>query len=198
MLTGLLPREAETGGLLGLLLLQDSRRAARLDERGEMLTLEQQDRGRWDAAEIREGTLLAQRALRAGGPGFYALQAAIAALHAAAPQAAATDWAQIVALYDLLARFHPSPVVALNRAAAIGMARGPQAGLVELDALTATGELDGYHLLPAARADLLRRAGRFADAARAYEQALVLAGQATERRYLERRLEEARERATVN
>jgi RNA polymerase sigma-70 factor (ECF subfamily) len=198
LLAGLLPREAEAEGLLGLLLLQDSRRAARLDERGEMLTLEQQDRARWDAAKIREGTALARRSLRVGGPGFYALQAAIAALHAEAPEATVTDWAQIVALYDLLARFHPSPVVALNRAAAIGMARGPEAGLVELDTLAAAGELDGYHLLPAARADLLRRAGRFAEAARAYEQALTLAAQATERRYLERQLQEARERSTVN
>jgi len=194
----LLPRESEPTALLALLLLQDSRRAARLDENRDLLTLELQDRSRWNQDEIREGTALARRALGRGGPRFYGLQAAIAALHAEAASASDTDWQQIVALYEILTRLDPSPVVALNQAAAIGMARGPEAGLERLAAIEASGELDGYHLLPASQADLLRRAGRFAEAAAAYRRALVLVSQETERRYLERRLAEAQAAASVH
>jgi RNA polymerase sigma-70 factor (ECF subfamily) len=198
LLAALLPQEPEPTALLALLLLQDSRRAARLDELGDLLTLEQQDRSRWNRAEIREGKALARRALSRVGPRFYALQAAIAALHAEAVAASETDWPQIVALYEILARLDPSPVVALNQAAAIGMARGPEAGLERLASIEASGELAGYHLLPASQADLLRRAGRFAEAAAAYRRALDLVSQETERRYLERRLAEAQAAASVH
>jgi RNA polymerase sigma-70 factor (ECF subfamily) len=192
LLHALLPQEAEAAALLGLMLLQDSRRAARFDAQGDLVTLEEQDRARWDAAAIAEGTALAESGLRAGGAGFYALQAAIAALHAQAPRTADTDWRQIAILYALLLRLFPSPVVALNHAAAVAMAQGPERGLALLAELEATGQLEGYHLLPAARADLLRRLGRLQEAAAAYGQALALATNEGERRYLLRRLQSVR------
>jgi RNA polymerase sigma-70 factor (ECF subfamily) len=186
----LLPAEAEAAALLGLLLLQDSRRQARFDARGDLVTLDEQDRTRWDAARISEGAGLAEAALRRGGAGFYAIQAAIAAVHAQAARAADTDWRQIAILYAVLMRLHPSPVVALNRAAAVGMADGPEQGLRLLAEIEAGGALAGYHLLPAARADLLRRLGRLAEAAAAYDAALALSPSDAERRYLERRRRE--------
>jgi RNA polymerase sigma-70 factor (ECF subfamily) len=195
LLRSLLPQQPETTALVALMLLHDSRREARVDAASELVTLEEQDRTRWDRAEIAEGVALAEEVLRRSGFGFYALQAAIAALHAQAARAEDTDWPQIAALYALLLRLHPSPVVALNHAAAVGMADGPARGLRLLEALAATGELRGYHLLPAARADLLRRLGRFAEAAAAYEEAVALAQAEAERRYLARRLADARARA---
>ena len=149
------------------MLLHDSRRDARLDEAGDLVLLEEQDRGRWDHAQIAEALPLVEEALR-GGPGPFAVQAAIAALHCQAPRAEDTDWPQIVRLYDLLERMQPSPIVSLNRAAAVAMVDGPQRGLALIDALAATGDLDRYHLLHAARADLLRRLGFAADAAKSY------------------------------
>ena len=190
LLRELLPREPEARGLLALMLLQDSRRAARVDPTGELVTLEEQDRALWDRAEIAEGVALAESALRQGGAGFYAVQAAIAALHAQASSAADTDWPQIAVLYSLLLRAHPSPVVALNRAAAVAMAAGPERGLALIAELEARGELAGYHLLHAAKADLLRRMGRREEAAAAYDAALGLVAQGPERRYLERRRRE--------
>jgi len=192
LLRGLLPAASEAAGLLGLMLLHDSRRAARLDARGDLVTLEEQDRARWDRAQITEGQALAEEAVRRGGGGFYALQAAIAALHAQAARPQDTDWPQIAALYALLLRLHPSPVVALNHAAAVAMGERLERGLRLVEQLEATGELDGYHLLPAAKADILRRLGRTSEAATAYERALVLVTQPAERRYLERRLREVR------
>jgi RNA polymerase sigma-70 factor (ECF subfamily) len=191
LLAGLMPDEPEAGGLLALMLLQDSRRAARTDDAGELVTLEDQDRGRWDVTEIAEGQQVLQAALRAGRPGPYQLQAVIASCHASAETAAGTDWAVIARVYGQLARIAPSPVVELNRAVAVGMAQGPAAGLALLDSLAASGTLAGYHLLPAARADLLRRLGRQAEAAGAYRAALALAGTEAERRYLTRRQAEA-------
>lgn len=189
-LVQLMPDEPEALGLLALMLLHDSRCAARVDEAGDLVTLEEQDRSCWDANQIREGTDLLDRSLRLGRPGPYQIQAAIAACHATAPNAADTDWAEIAGLYGLLARTTPSPVVALNRAVALGMAEGPAAGLELLEALEASGELAGYHLLPATRADLLRRLERPAEASLAYREALKHAGTDAERRYLYRRLEE--------
>jgi RNA polymerase sigma-70 factor (ECF subfamily) len=189
----LLPAAAEARGLLALMLLHDARRATRVDGAGEIVLLEDQDRSRWDRGEIAEGLALVETALARRGPGLpgpYALQAAIAACHAAPPAAARTDWREIAALYGLLARVQPSPVVELNRAVAVSQAAGPAAGLALLDALDAGGALAGYHLLPAARADLLRRLGREAEAAAAYARALALAGNPAERRFLERRLAE--------
>jgi RNA polymerase sigma-70 factor (ECF subfamily) len=186
----LMPREPDVAGLLALLLLQDSRRAARLDTAGELVLLEEQDRTLWDASQIAEGVPLAEAALRSGGAGFYTVQAAIAALHAQARRPEETDWPQIAVLYALLLRVHPSPVVALNRAAAVAMADGPARGLVLLAELERRGELAGYHLLPAAKADLLRRLGRRSEAADAYRQALGLLMPDAERRYLQRRLDE--------
>jgi len=188
----LFPAENEVAGLLGLMLLQDSRRSARVDGDGELVTLEEQDRSLWDREEIAEGVTLAETALRRGGAGFYALQAAIAALHAQAARAEETDWPQIAALYALLLRLHPSPVVALNHAAATAMGNALERGLRLIEELEASGELDGYHLLPAAKADVLRRLGRRAEAAAAYERALSLVTHPAERRYLERRLREIR------
>jgi RNA polymerase sigma-70 factor (ECF subfamily) len=181
--------ESEVAGLLGLMLLQDSRRSARVDRNGDLVTLEEQDRSLWDREEIVEGQALAETALRRGGAGFYALQAAIAALHAQAARAEDTDWPQIAALYALLLRLHPSPVVALNHAAAVAMER-LDGGLRLIEDIEASGELDGYHLLPAAKADVLRRLGRHAEAAAAYERALTLVTHPAERRYLARRLHE--------
>jgi RNA polymerase sigma-70 factor (ECF subfamily) len=161
-----------------------------VDERGELLLLPDQDRTQWDAAEIAEGVELVREALRRRPPGRYALQAAIAAVHAESPSWDATDWSEIAALYDVLGDLYPSPVVALNRAVAIGFARGIEAGLAELDALAAEPQLATYGYLAAARADFLRRAGRAADARTAYEEALVLTSNEVERRFLERRLAE--------
>jgi len=192
LLAALLPGEAEVPALLGLLLLQDSRQATRFDAQGDLVTLEEQDRTRWDRARIAEGAALAEAALRRGGAGFYAIQAAIAALHAQAARAADTDWRQIAILYAVLLRRHPSPVVALNRAAAVGMADGPEHGLRLIAEIEAGGALDAYHLLPAAKADLLRRLGRGGEAAAAYDAALALAQSDVERRYLERRRRQVR------
>jgi RNA polymerase sigma-70 factor (ECF subfamily) len=188
LLCELIPPNAELRALLALLLLQDSRRIARAGPDEEIVLLEDQNRELWDRREIAEGVPLLESALREGATGVYALQAAIAALHARAPRAEETDWAQIARLYDALLRKQPSPVVELNRAAAIGMAEGPSRGLALMDQLEARGELAGYHLLPAARADLLRRDGRFREAAEAYRNALALVSNDPERRYLSRRL----------
>jgi RNA polymerase sigma-70 factor, ECF subfamily len=190
LLRALLPGEAEAAALLGLMLLQDSRREARFDAAGDLVTLEEQDRARWDAAQIAEGAALAEAALRQGGAGFYALQAAIAAVHGHARRAADTDWRQISILYALLLRLHPSAVVALNHAAAVAMAEGPEQGLRLMAGLEQRPELAGYHLLPAARADLLRRLGRTGEAAEAYAEALRSVSNEAERRYLERRQRE--------
>ena len=190
VLTRLMPDEPEATGLLALMLLHDARRLARVDAAGDLVTLEAQDRGRWDATEISEGVDLLDRALRGGRPGPYQVQAAIAACHATAPTADRTDWAQIAGLYRTLAGFLPTPVVELNYAVAVGMARGPEAGLSLVSALEASGKLAGYHLLPATRADLLRRLGRHPEAAAAYREALELTSTDAERRYLSRRLAE--------
>jgi RNA polymerase sigma-70 factor (ECF subfamily) len=189
-LTALMPDEPEALGLLALLLLHDARRTARVDEAGDLLTLEEQDRTHWKAGLIDEGSRILEAALRRRRPGPYQVQAAIAACHATASEAATTDWVEIAALYGELARMVPSPVVELNRAVAIAMADGPEAGLSLVDAIEATGALSGYHLLPATRADLLRRLGRRAEAAAAYRDALELATSDAERRYLTRRLAE--------
>jgi RNA polymerase sigma-70 factor (ECF subfamily) len=179
----------EATALLALMLLHDARREARLDEAGDLVLLEEQDRRRWNHAQIAEALPLVDEALR-GGPGPFALQAAIAALHCQAPQAEETDWPQIVRLYDLLERLQRSPIVSLNRAAAIAMVDGPRPALALIDALAASGELDRYHLLHAARADLLRRLGSPAEAAKSYARALALVTNDAERRFLERRLRE--------
>jgi RNA polymerase sigma-70 factor (ECF subfamily) len=182
--------EPEAVGLLALMLLHESRRTARTSAGGEVVLLDEQDRSLWDRAMIAEGLTLVERARSSRRIGPYTLQAAIAAVHAEAPTAAATDWPQIVGLYDVLLRAEPSPVVALNRAAAIAMRDGPQAGLVLIDDLLARGELAEYRLLHSARADLLRRLGRATEAADAYRTALGLSRQEPERRFLERRLRE--------
>ena len=192
LIVGLLPRVSEAAGLLALMLLQDSRRSARVDAEGELVTLEDQDRSQWDRAQIAEGEALAEEAVRRGGAGFYAIQAAIASLHAHAARAEETDWPQIAALYSLLLRLHPSPVVALNHAAAVAMGERLERGLRLIEQIEASGALSGYHLLPAAKADILRRLGRREDAAVAYERALELVTQEAERRYLRRRLREVR------
>ena len=182
--------EPEVMGLLALMLLHESRRAARTRATGEMVLLDEQDRSQWNREQIVEGQALVEQALSSRRFGPYTLQAAIAAVHADAPTAAATDWAQIVGLYDVLVRADPSPVIALNRAAAIAMRDGPLAGLTLIDAILARGDLADYHLAHSARADLCRRLGRTADARAAYERALDLARQEPERRFLERRLGE--------
>ncbi len=187
-LAQLMPDEPEALGLLALMLLQDARRDSRVDEAGDLVTLEDQDRSRWDREAIAEGVRLLDAALRLGRTGPYQLQAAIAACHAA--EASETDWAEIAALYGLLTRLTPSPVVELNRAVAVAMAEGPAAGLKLVEELEASGELAGYRLLPATRADLLRRLGRPNEAADAYREALGLAATDAERRYLARRLAE--------
>ncbi|HVL68741.1 MAG TPA: RNA polymerase sigma factor [Vicinamibacterales bacterium] len=189
LLAELLP-EPEAVGLLALMLLHDSRRLARASPSGEIVLLEDQDRSLWNRAQIAEGLALVERALAAGPAGPYAVQAAIAAVHAEAPDAASTDWRQIVALYDLLLRLDPSPVVELNRAVAVAMSEGPEAGLVLVDAILGRGELTNYRFAHAARADFCRRLGRTADARAAYERALALTRQEPERRFLERRLSE--------
>jgi RNA polymerase sigma-70 factor (ECF subfamily) len=187
LLASLLP-EPEVLGLLALMLLQESRRSARSTPEGDLILLENQDRTLWDRGLITEGSSLVERALRSRRFGPYTIQAAIAAVHSEAPTAAATDWAQIVGLYDVLMRMSPSPVVALNRAVALAMRDGPSVGLSVIDQLLADGELANYHLAHAARADLCRRLGRNAEAMAAYEQALALVSQAAERRFLEGRL----------
>ena len=198
LLCQLAPGQARVRGLLALMLLQDARREARVGPDGQLVLLEDQDRARWDREEIAEGLPLVEEALRAGPPDAYALQAAIAALHARAPSAGETDWAQIAALYVALHALTPSPVVRLNHAIALAFAEGPTAGLQLLDALAAEGSLDGYHLLHAARADLLRRLGRNVEAASAYRAALATVGNRAEREFLERRLALVDERATRN
>ncbi len=190
VLVALMPDEPEAIGLLALMLLHDARRAARVDDAGELVLLEEQDRSRWDAAAIAEGQALLDRAIRMRRPGAYQLQAAIAALHDAADSAAATDWPQIAALYARLAELSPSPVVELNRAVAVAMATGPEQGLALVDSLAATGELDDYPYLHAARADFLRRLGRRREAMAAYRRARTLTTNAAEVAFLERRLRE--------
>ncbi len=180
---------SEATGLLALMLLHDARREARLDQAGDLVLLEEQDRAAWDARQIAEALPLVEEALR-GGVGPYALQAAIAALHCVAARAEDTDWPQIVALYDVLERVEPSPVVSLNRAVAVAMRDGAEHGLALMDALAAAGNLENYHLLHASRADLLRRLGRSAEAQANYARALALVTNNTERRFLERRLRE--------
>jgi RNA polymerase sigma-70 factor (ECF subfamily) len=189
LLVELLP-EPEAIGLLALMLLQESRRAARTTSEGDLILLEDQDRSLWNRAYIEEGTALVERALATRRFGAYTFQAAIAAVHAAAAAPAETDWAQIAALYDLLLRLNPSPVVELNRAVAIAMRDGAAAGLALIDAILARGDLASYHLAHSARADLCRRLGRVEDARAAYQSALALTAQEPERRFLERRLRE--------
>ncbi len=189
LLGELLPGEPEVRGLLALMLLHDARRDARRSSDGEPVLLEEQDRRSWDRAKIREGLALAGSALRAA-PGAYSVQAAIAAVHAQAASAGQTDWAQIVALYDVLLRLQPSPVIELNRAAAVAMASGCEAGLRLIEEIERRGDLRGYYLLPAARADLLRRLERWGPAAEAYREALKLATQEADRRFLAKRLAE--------
>jgi RNA polymerase sigma-70 factor (ECF subfamily) len=189
LLVELLP-EPEVVGLLALMLLQESRRVARTSPTGDLILLEDQDRSLWNRDQIAEGKALVERAVSTRRFGPYTLQAAIAALHAEARNAAATDWTQIAALYDVLARAEPSPVVDLNRAVAVAMRDGPEAGLALIDAILARGELADYHLAHSARADLCRRLGRTAEARTSYEQALGLTRQEPERRFLERRLRE--------
>ena len=179
------------------MLLQHSRRAARADDSGVLITLEEQDRSDWDHDLIEEGLGVLDWALRRHRPGPYQVQAAIAACHSSAPTAAATDWPQIVLFYGRLVEFVPSPVVELNQAVAVAMAEGPAAGLAQVDRLAASGALAGYHLLPATRADLLRRLGRSEEAAGVYREALALTVNESERNYLQRRLSEV-ERAAAS
>ncbi len=186
----LLPDEPEASGLLALMLLHDARRAARIDADGNLVTLEAQDRSLWDRTQIHEGVALVESAMRRGRPGSFQIQAAIAALQAEPHTAAETDWRQIALLYRELGLFLASPIVALNRAAAVAMADGPEAGLRLLEAIATEQTLAGYHLYHAARADLLRRAGHFTEASISYRQALALCQNAVEARYLERRLAE--------
>jgi len=192
LLVGLLP-EPEAVGLLALMLLQESRRAARSSTAGELILIDEQDRSLWNPELVSEGAALVERALLSRRFGPYTLQAAIAAVHAEAESAAATDWAQIVALYDVLCRADPSPVVELNRAVAVAMRDGPAAGLTLIDAILARGDLTEYHLAHSARADLCRRLGLTAQARASYERALRLTRQEPERRFLERRLETCRD-----
>ncbi len=189
LLVALLP-EAEAQGLLALMLLHDARRAARTSLEGDLVPLEEQDRSLWNHAQIAEGSALVEQALAAPQFGPYTVQAAIAAVHANAPTVAATDWHEIIALYDLLMQATPSPVIELNRAVAVAMRDGPAAGLALIDAILARGDLTDYHLAHAARADMCRRLGRVAEARISYERALGLAHQEPERRFLERRLAE--------
>ena len=192
----LLADEPEASGLLALMLLQHSRRDARVDADGDLVLLEDQDRSRWDQAAIDEGLGILDRAIARREPGPYQVQAAIAASHARAARPEDTDWPEIAALYGALLRMSPTPVVALNRAAAISVADGPAAALPLVQRLRLSGELEGYHLLHATEADVLRRLGRRGDAARAYERALQLTANGQERRYLRRRLEEMRRPAS--
>jgi RNA polymerase sigma-70 factor (ECF subfamily) len=188
LLYTLMPGEAEVEGLLALMLLHAARRAARTDSDGALVTLEQQDRSLWDRAMISEGTALVETALRRGHAGSYQLQAAISAVHAEAPSPSATDWPQIAGLYALLLKRHPAPIVELNHAVAVGMAAGAAEGLALLDGIAARGELDGYHLLHAARAELMLRVGRVDEAAECFRQAIADCSNGAERRFLEGRL----------
>jgi RNA polymerase sigma-70 factor (ECF subfamily) len=195
LLCELLPNRPENTGLLALMLLQDSRRAARVNDRGELVTLEEQDRSLWDRAEIEEGLRLVETALRLGQAGSYQIQAAIAAVHAEAQSAGETDWRQIVALYEELKRISSSPVVALNHAAAVAMNDGFEKGLSLIESAGASGALDNYYLFHASRADLLRRMNRSDEAAEAYQAALELTTNSVEQNYIHRRL---REMSNVN
>jgi RNA polymerase sigma-70 factor, ECF subfamily len=188
VIVGLMPEELEAQGLLALMLLQHSRRAARTDASGDLVLLDDQDRAKWDHDMIDEGLATLARALSAGPPGVYRLQAEIAALHARAPRPEDTDWPQIAALYATLVQVRPSPIIALNHAVAVGMADGPAAALLLLEPLGA--ELDDYHLFHSAKADFLRRLDRHAEAATSYQRALDRATNPAERRFLERRLGE--------
>jgi RNA polymerase sigma-70 factor, ECF subfamily len=189
LLAELLP-EPEVMGLLALMLLQESRRVARTSPTGDLILLEEQDRSLWDRDQIAEGKALMEKALSSRRFGTYTLQAAIATAHADAPNATATDWVRIAGLYDVLVRVEPSPVVELNRAVAVAMRDGPDAGLALIEGILTRGDLADYHLAHAARADLCRRAGRTAEARTSYQMALTLARQEPERRFLERRLTE--------
>jgi RNA polymerase sigma-70 factor (ECF subfamily) len=180
---------AEVTALVGLMLLHDARRNARINEAGDLVVLEEQDRSLWDHRQIGEALPMVDESFR-DGPGPYAVQAAIASLHCRAASTSETDWFQIVHLYDLLERMQPSPVISLNRAVAVAMAEGPRPALALVDALAEAGELDNYHLLHACRADLLRRIGSMAEAAQSYRRALTLVTNESERRFLERRLAE--------
>jgi len=195
MLRQLMPDEPEVAGLLALLLLTDARRATRTDEQGHLLLLEQQDRSRWDQADIAEGAALVVQALRRGRPGRFALQAAIAAVHAEAPSYDKTDWPQLLELYDRLLIAWPSPVVALNRAVVVSMVCGPEAALDDVADLERDGRLAGYRYLPAAKADMLRRLGRAGEALLAYQEALDLADNAAERAFLAGRVAEVQQPA---
>ncbi len=186
------PPPPEASGLLALMLVHDARRDARLDENGDLITLEKQDRSRWDRAQIQEALPLVEESLR-GDPGPYAIQAAIGALHCQAERAQETDWRQILQLYDLLERQQPSPIVSLNRAVAVAMVHGNRPALALIDALAGAGDLDEYHLLHATRADLLRRLGASGEAAKSYTRALALVTNDSERRFLERRLSEVQQ-----
>jgi len=188
ILCELIPANAEARGLLALMLLHDARRAARVGADGEIILLEDQDRGKWSRAQIREGLELVESALRSGPAGPYAIQAAIAGVHAQAARASDTDWREIEALYAYLIRIQPSPVIELNHAVAVAMANGPERGLELIDSIRARGELDDYQLMWAARADLLRRLGRWSEAADSYRAALVMVSAGPARRFLERRL----------
>ena len=190
VLVQLSPDEPENIGLLALMLLQDSRRQARIDERGELVTLEEQDRSLWDRNQIDEGLTLVEQALRRGQAGPYQLQAAIAAVHAEARTAGNTDWSQIGALYRALMRLNPSPIIALNYAAAVAMSEGPAEGLRLIDSAASSGKLNNYYLFHAARADLLRRLGRNDEAREAYSRALELTNNQVEQQYMRRRLGE--------
>jgi RNA polymerase sigma-70 factor (ECF subfamily) len=194
ILAALMPTEAEPRGLLAMMLLHDSRRDARIDERGELVLLEEQDRARWDRAHIAEGLSHSEAALRADAHGPYAIQSAIAAIHSRAERADATDWRAIADLYARLVAIRPSPVIELNRAVAIAMADGPAAGLALIDKIEATGDLSDYYLMWSARADLLRRLERWNEAAVSYRAALARVGSAPERRFIRRRLEQMSEK----
>jgi RNA polymerase sigma-70 factor (ECF subfamily) len=197
MLRLLLPADREAAGLLALLLVHHARRATRTDAQGRLLRLEEQDRSAWDRERIAEADRLVVAALRAGPPGRFTLQAAIAALHAQAPSYAETDWPQILTLYDELLRIWPSPVVALNRAVAVSMVEGPEAALAEVEALDRDGRLAGYRYLPATKADLLHRLGRDAEAADAYRAALALSDNAAEQEFLAERVRSAQPRSNL-
>jgi RNA polymerase sigma-70 factor (ECF subfamily) len=190
ILVALMPDEPEPRGLLALMLLHDARRDGRIDERGEIVLLEEQDRARWDRAQIAEGLSHSEAAFSADAEGPYAIQSAIAAIHSRSESAAATDWRAIADLYRRLNAIRPSPVIELNRAVAVAMAYGPAAGLELIDAIAASGELRDYYLMWSARADLLRRLERWSEAAESYRAALTRVGSAPERRFLRRRLEE--------
>jgi RNA polymerase sigma-70 factor (ECF subfamily) len=190
LLVRLMPDEREVRGLLALMLLTDARRDTRVDDTGRLLLLEEQDRRRWDRAAIDEGSRLVREALAGARPGRFTLQAVIAALHADAPTYEATDWRQLLAIYDLLQQAWPTPVVALNRSVVLAMVAGPEAALAEVERLEGDGRLAGYRYLPATKADLLRRLGRRPEAAAAYAEALALAENRAERDFLAGRLAE--------